>query len=121
MTNEDSPRIYHLLSHESHWRGFTAVHAFVDAHRHGQGDVPFVTGRVITMALMVSMGGLIFGYDTGQPALCYDTLPALKYCPGSISGIIQMKNFKALFGDRHNPEPEFSDVRAGLIVGLVMD
>lgn len=48
------------------------------------------------------MGGFIFGYDTGQ-----------------ISGIVEMKNFKERFGSGPDGDKSFSDVRSGLIVGLV--
>ena len=50
------------------------------------------------------MGGLIFGYDTGQ-----------------ISGFLAMDNFLERFGE-YDPILQaysFSNVRAGLIVGMV--
>lgn len=49
---------------------------------------------------MQSLGGLIFGFDTGQ-----------------ISGFLEMPNFLQLFGDE--PGPAFSNVRSGTIVGLL--
>ena len=55
----------HLLQHQSHWKGFTAVHAALAGHPHEHTQPPFLTWRTAAMALMVSMGGMIFGYDTG--------------------------------------------------------
>lgn len=56
----------HLLQTDSHWKGFTAAHIprLHRHHTHGDG-VPFITWRTASMACMVSMGGMIFGYDTG--------------------------------------------------------
>lgn len=52
------------------------------------------------MAVLVSMGGIVFGYDTGQ-----------------ISGFLEMQNFEDNFG---NTQPSgFSVVRSGLIVGML--
>ena len=62
------------------------------------------------MGVLVSMGGLIFGFDTGQ-----------------ISGFLEMKDFLQRFGTL-GPNPkdpggqeiyQFSNVRSGLIVGMV--
>ncbi|ETN43139.1 uncharacterized protein HMPREF1541_02297 [Cyphellophora europaea CBS 101466] len=62
-----------------------------------------VTGRSLAMGVLISMGGLIFGYDTGQ-----------------ISGFLEMPDFLDRFGQRKaNGEPYFSDVRSGLIVALL--
>ncbi|KAK5138321.1 hypothetical protein LTR08_003382 [Meristemomyces frigidus] len=58
------------------------------------------TPRVVAMALIVSIGGMVFGYDTGQ-----------------ISGFLEMQNFLEAFGDK--PGPAFSNVRSGTIVGLL--
>ncbi len=66
-----------------------------------ESKVPFLTARTFFMAVLVSFGGLCFGFDTGQ-----------------ISGFIEMDNFLKRFADQKNPLA-FSNVRSGLIVGMV--
>ncbi|KAH9475006.1 High-affinity glucose transporter ght2 [Psilocybe cubensis] len=65
-----------------------------------------IGGTAIMLALVASMGGFIFGYDTGQ-----------------ISDILLMEDFKLRFATCSNPVDhnscEFSTVRAGLIVSLL--
>lgn len=67
-----------------------------------------ITLRTIVMASLTAMGGFIFGYDTGQ-----------------ISGFLEMRVFLERFGQRTAVTTEhpygyyFSNVRSGLIVGLV--
>ncbi|KAF9026628.1 general substrate transporter [Hymenopellis radicata] len=60
----------------------------------------------IMLAIIASMGGFIFGYDTGQ-----------------ISDILLMADFKLRFGQCDAPgvadSCSFSNVRSGLIVGLL--
>ncbi|KAH7115141.1 general substrate transporter [Dendryphion nanum] len=61
--------------------------------------------RIILMAVLVSMGGFIFGYDTGQ-----------------ISGFLEMPDFLNRFGDSIDPDTgdiSFSNGRSGAIVGLL--
>ncbi|OCK75994.1 general substrate transporter [Lepidopterella palustris CBS 459.81] len=61
--------------------------------------------RIILMAVFVSMGGFIFGYDTGQ-----------------ISGFLEMSNFLARFADTTNPktgDPALTNSRSGTIVALL--
>jgi hypothetical protein len=62
-----------------------------------------VTWPSFWMGILISMGGFIFGYDTGQ-----------------ISGFLEMPDFRERFGLRHADGTfYFSNVRAGLIVALV--
>ena len=71
-------------------------------------NLPQVTLRTIFMAMLVAMGGFIFGYDTGQ-----------------ISGFLEMQVFLERFGEPTPVTKEhlygyyFTNVRSGLIVGLV--
>jgi len=65
--------------------------------------VRLLTLRIFAMAMIVSIGGMIFGYDTGQ-----------------ISGFLEMPNFLALFADTtKDGKPAFSNTRSGTIVALV--
>lgn len=74
----------------------------------GNGDVvdtpiPLFTLRSFIMGIFVSMGGFLFGYDTGQ-----------------ISGFLEMENFLMRFGELNSAGTYyFSNVRSGLIVALV--
>ena len=71
-------------------------------------QIPDVTLRTVFMAILVALGGFIFGYDTGQ-----------------ISGFLEMRVFLERFGQpspvtQQNPYGyHFTNVRSGLIVGLV--
>lgn len=67
--------------------------------------VKYLTWRSFILGIVVSMGGFIFGYSTGQ-----------------ISGFTTMADFKQRFAEKQpNGEYAFSNVRNGLIVGLVSD
>lgn len=74
-----------------------------EAAVYDDSPVKFLSMRSFAMGILVSMGGFIFGYDTGQ-----------------ISGFLQMQNFLQRFGeDQGNGNYSFSNVRSGLIVGLL--
>ena len=62
-----------------------------------------VTWASFLMGILISMGGFIFGYDTGQ-----------------ISGFLAMPDFLERFGQHHSDgTPYWSNVRSGLIVAMV--
>lgn len=84
-------------------------HREAEKPRHDQepptdySPLPRVTWRTFYMGVLVSMGGLIFGYDTGQ-----------------ISGFLEMPNFLQRFGQLNSQGVYyFSNVRTGLIVALL--
>lgn len=65
--------------------------------------IPCLTLRTFVMGAFISIGGILFGYDTGQ-----------------ISGFQEMDNYLERYGELGpNGEYSFSNVRAGLIVGLL--
>jgi SP family sugar:H+ symporter-like MFS transporter len=68
-----------------------------------ESPVPWVTWRSLTLGAFVSIGGVIFGYDTGQ-----------------ISGFLEMNDYKHRYGQQQSDGTfYFSNVRSGLIVSLV--
>tara|TARA_R110002060_G_scaffold11007_3_gene16292 strand:+ start:674 stop:1033 length:360 start_codon:yes stop_codon:yes gene_type:complete len=71
---------------------------------YDNSPVPLLTIHSFIMGVFVSMGGFIFGYDTGQ-----------------ISGFLGMRDFQEQFGQRNKDGSgyHFSNVRSGLIVALV--
>jgi len=75
-----------------------------DSSKHADNEpVRWMTFRVFLMAVIVSIGGLIFGYDTGQ-----------------ISGFLEMPNFLFLFADKRDGDKlRFGNVRSGAIVALL--
>lgn len=82
----------------------SAQHAEAHGGQLVDTRVRLVTGHSLVMGLFVSMGGFLFGYDTGQ-----------------ISGILAMKDFLRRFGDKDADGGgyHFTNVRSGLIVALV--
>ncbi|KAJ5516476.1 hypothetical protein N7527_008036 [Penicillium freii] len=77
-------------------------------HEKGPGNevdtpIPLLTWRSFIMGILVSMGGFLFGYDTGQ-----------------ISGFLEMENFLERYGELQSDGTyHFSNVRSGLIVALL--
>lgn len=71
---------------------------------NAEDDAPvrLLTVRTFVMTILAAMGGFIFGYDTGQ-----------------ISGFLEMKVFLRRFGENGPNGYHFTNVRSGLIVGLV--
>lgn len=72
---------------------------------YDNSKIPRVTIHSFIMGIFVSMGGFIFGYDTGQ-----------------ISGFLGMANFQKQFGQKNangDGGYHFSNVRSGLIVALL--
>lgn len=87
----------------------TRVPASSHGEKHGAtGKIPNITFRTVIMTVLVAMGGFIFGYDTGQ-----------------ISGFLEMEVFLEMFGQAGpvtSKSPSgyyFTNVRSGLIVGMV--
>ncbi|KAA8569753.1 hypothetical protein EYC84_001336 [Monilinia fructicola] len=86
----------------------TATAAEPDLENNDHPKPPKITGFTILVTLVVSLGGFIFGYDTGQ-----------------ISGFLEMPVFRERFGEpttdlaRHPSGFYFTKVRSGLIVGLL--
>lgn len=77
------------------------------AEKNAQYDdskVPYLTWRSFIMGIVASMGGFIFGYSTGQ-----------------ISGFETMSDFEMRFAQHDASGYYFSNVRSGLIVGLVSE
>ncbi|SLM39237.1 mfs monosaccharide [Lasallia pustulata] len=70
-----------------------------DGKGYNDNPVRFLTLRSGLMGVLASMGGFIFGYDTGQ-----------------ISGFLAMSDFLRRFS---KDGKKFSNVRSGLIVGLL--
>ncbi|KAF2100825.1 general substrate transporter [Rhizodiscina lignyota] len=84
-------------------RHSTAIIGDAEKQRGHDEPVHVYSLRILLMATLVSMGGLIFGYDTGQ-----------------ISGFLEMDNFLQAFGDTtKDGSPAFSNSRSGTIVGLL--
>lgn len=75
----------------------------IDPEKGSDQPIRIFRLRIIAMVLIVSLGGMIFGYDTGQ-----------------ISGFLEMRDFLQRFGNEGPPDDrKFSSVRSGTIVGLL--
>ncbi|KAF2142344.1 uncharacterized protein K452DRAFT_248983 [Aplosporella prunicola CBS 121167] len=72
--------------------------------KEDNGPLHIFSFRTIYMGVLVSFGGLIFGYDTGQ-----------------ISGFTAMTDFLERFADQTDADgsPKFSNAREGVIVALL--
>jgi SP family sugar:H+ symporter-like MFS transporter len=83
--------------------------------------VRIFTVRVFLMGIIVSIGGLIFGYDTGQISGMFVAYSDTKKLSHAIfSGFLEMPNFLNTFADTtKNGRPAFSNSRSGTIVGLL--
>ncbi|PYH93848.1 monosaccharide transporter [Aspergillus ellipticus CBS 707.79] len=90
---------------ESQFSGDTLAHEAMHEKPAETVDtpIPLLTWRSFTMGIFVSMGGFLFGYDTGQ-----------------ISGFLEMKNFLERYGQQRSDGTfYFTNARSGLIVGLL--
>ena len=67
-------------------------------------SIPFITWRMAVIGIVISLGGITFGYDTGQ-----------------VSGFLAMESFKQHFGelDPSTGLYDFTAIRSGLLVGIV--
>ncbi|KAI5290650.1 hexose transporter hxt1 [Ascosphaera acerosa] len=65
--------------------------------------LPLITPASLFLCLLISMGGFIFGFDTGQ-----------------ISGFLEMENFLNYFGQGEENHKHFSNVRRLLIYSILM-
>lgn len=84
-----------------------------------------ITGRTFFMGMLVSMGGFIFGYvlfripSILRARVCH-VLIHTRYDTGQISGFQEMPDFLRRFGEiQPDGTYAFSNVRSGLIVGLL--
>jgi sugar porter (SP) family MFS transporter len=79
------------------------VNVAAKEHELDYSPLPRLTMASFLMAILVSMGGFVFGYDTGQ-----------------ISGFLEMPDFLQRFGQqRSDGTYYFSNVRSGLIVAML--
>ncbi|KAL5325474.1 hypothetical protein ACEPPN_006600 [Leptodophora sp. 'Broadleaf-Isolate-01'] len=82
--------------------GNQPCNAGIEKGTYEDSKVPFMTARTRFMCILVSMGEICFGYDTGQ-----------------VSGFLEMENFLYNFADQREPTLAFTWRRSGLIVGTL--
>ncbi|KAI5286456.1 hexose transporter hxt1, partial [Ascosphaera aggregata] len=101
MTHEDREQISEEGTESAHT---SSSEFYVEKGRRNMSNekIPMLTSRTAGLGILASMGGFIFGYDTGQ-----------------ISGFIGMQNFKEYFGTGEGKNAHLTDARAGLIVALL--
>ncbi|KAI5302245.1 cell division cycle- protein, partial [Ascosphaera pollenicola] len=101
MEHEDRERISETETESAHSSGSSR---FAEKGRRYMSyeKYPMLTAWSAGLGILASMGGFIFGYDTGQ-----------------ISGFIGMKNFIEYFGTGEGSYAHLTDARAGLIVSLL--
>ena len=51
--------------------------AGIEKGAYDDSKVPFMTARTFFMCILVSMGGICFGYDTGQVCILILVLPSI--------------------------------------------
>jgi len=94
---------------------------------HSANDIDYPPLRRLTMAsfimgVLISMGGFVYvkkwtWYCQALANLCF---PSFGYDTGQVSGFLELPDFLERFGQRRSSgEYYFSNVRSGLIVGLV--
>lgn len=74
-----------------------------DEHFDDDSSYPTITLPTFMMAMLVGLGGICWGFDTGQ-----------------ISGFQEMRDFRFQFGNiRDEDPPRLSELRTALIVALL--
>lgn len=84
-------------------------------------DKLYPTKRAVFMGCIYAIGGLVYGYDTGNEAFLLKSMFLCLESLGQISGFLQMESFKQSFGtfDPKTSTYSFPTTRSGLIVGMV--
>lgn len=81
---------------------------------------PSMTKQVLLMGVTYSMGGFIYGYDTGTSNTNYHTAH-VDHDLGQISGFLEMSSFQQAFGEFDSAQGTYGlpALRSGFIVGAV--